>query len=123
MMIPLESFKSHNTGRKYIRSFVTCKSSNLVYLITCRKCGNQYVGEMKNPLHIRTNGHRSDIGTGKIEKPVAAHFCQPDHSLEYLQVQGIEKIHTNDSEWRKQRESYWIYKLRTLTPFVLNLDE
>ena len=39
-------------------------------------------------LHMRMNGHRSDIMTRKIDRPVAAHFCQPDHSLENLQVIG-----------------------------------
>ncbi len=66
-----------------------CKTKNLVYLIQCKICGLQYVGEMENPLHIRMNGHRSDINTRKIEKPVAAHFTQPNHSLNDLQVMGI----------------------------------
>ena len=35
---------------------------------------------------MRMNGHRSDIMTRKIDRQVAAHFCQPDHSLENLQV-------------------------------------
>ena len=48
------------------------------------KCGVQYVGETENHLHIRINSHRSDIHTKKTEKPVAAHFCQPDHSVDDL---------------------------------------
>ena len=51
-----------------------------------------------NLLHIRMNSHRSDINTRKTDKPVAAHFNLPDHSLDDLQVIGIEKIHTNDAE-------------------------
>jgi len=47
---------------------------------------------MENLLHIRMNGHCSDIRTGKIEKPVAAHFNLPDHSLQDLQVMRVEKI-------------------------------
>ena len=96
---------------------------NLVYLISCKKCGLQYVGEMENALHIRINGHRSDIRMRKTEKPVAAHFCQPDHTMEDLEVRGIEKIHRNSKQWRKERESYWIFTLRTLSPHGLNLDE
>ncbi len=74
-------------------------------------------------MHIRMNGHRSDIRTRKLEKPVAAHFSQPDHSVEDLQVCGVEQIHHSGSTWRKQRESYWIFELRTLTPNHLNLGE
>ena len=123
-MVTANGFSSYRTGRRYnIRTHMTCKSSNIVYLITCRKCSVQYVGETENPLHIRMNGHRSDICMGKLEKPVAAHFSQPGHSTGNLQVCGIEKIHRDSAMWRKQRESYWIFELRTLIPNGLNLDD
>ena len=123
-MVMANGFLSYRTGRRYnIRTHMTCKSSNIVYLITCRKCSVQYVGETENPLHIRMNGHRSDIRTGKLEKPVAAHFSQPGHSAGDLQVCGIEKIHRDSATWRKQRESYWIFELRTLIPNGLNLND
>jgi len=38
-------------------------------------------------------------------------------------VCGIEKIHRDSAAWRKQRESYWIFELRTLTPNGLNIDD
>ncbi len=102
------SFKSKSTGRQYnIRTRITCRSRNLVYLVscTCKRCGLQYVGETEKALHIRMNGHRLDIRTKKTEKPVAAHFCQSDHSLEDLEVRGIEKkIHDEDTQWRRERE-------------------
>ena len=84
--------------------------------MTCKKCGLQYVGETENTLHATMNGHHSKIRTRKTEKPVAAHFCQPDHTMEDLEVMGIEKIHRNSKQWRKERESYWIFTLRTLSP-------
>ena len=59
-----DSFTSHSIGIKHRTRFsFTCKTKNLVYLIQCSNCGLQYVGETKNPLHIRMNGHRSDINT------------------------------------------------------------
>ena len=60
-------------------------------MISCRKCKLQYVGETEQALHLRMNGHRSDIRTKKVEKPVAAHFCQEDHSQRDLEVKAIEK--------------------------------
>ena len=90
-------FKSNTTSRGHkIRA---CKTSNLVYLISCKKCSIQYVGEMENPLHIQMNGHCSDIRT---EKPVTVHFTLPDHSVDDLEVMGIEKIREGDTtQWRK----------------------
>ncbi len=78
----------------------------------------QYIGETENPLHVRMNDHCSDIHTKKLDEPVSAHFSQPDHSVDDLQVCGIEQIHHSGSSWRKQRESYWIFELRTLSPHV-----
>lgn len=52
----------------------------------------QYIGETENPLHIRMNGHHSDITMRKLDKPLASHFNQPDYSLEDLKVMRIEKI-------------------------------
>ncbi len=92
-------------------------------MIQCRKCGMQYVGETVNALHISLNGHRSDVKTKKLDKPVAVHFDQSDHSIEDLEAMGIEKIHNNDPGRRKLRESYWIFELESLTPQGLNLDE
>ena len=53
-------------------------------MIKCKKCGLQYVGETKNTLHIRMNGHHSDIKSRKTDKQ--------DHAIEDVEVKGIEKI-------------------------------
>ena len=52
------------TGRQYDciippGSEVNCKSSNLIYLLSCNNCKLQYVGQTVQPLHKRANGHRS----------------------------------------------------------------
>ena len=118
-------FKSNITGRRHkVRAHITCKTSNLVYLISCKRCSIQYVGETENPLHIRMNGHRSDIRTGKTEKPIVAHFTLPDHSVDDLEVMGIEKICEGyTTEKRKLREKYWIFTLKSLKPNGLNLED
>ena len=124
-MVTCSTFRSQITGRQYnIRSNISCKMKSLVYLISCKKCSLQNVREeMDNTLHVRMNGHRSDIRTRKTEKPVTAHFCQLDHTMEDLEVRGIEKIHRNSKQWRKEKERYWIFTLRTLSPHGLNLNE
>ena len=124
ILIQSDSFTSPCTGSTHkIRFEFKCTTRNLVYLIQCRRCGLQYVGETGNPLHTRMNSHRSDIRTTKIEKPVAAHFTQPDHSLEDLQVMGIEKIYCEDATLRKLHESYWISTLGTMAPTGMNIDD
>ena len=44
-------FKSHSTGAHHqIRGHITCSTSNIIYLISCRICGTQYIGVTKNSL-------------------------------------------------------------------------
>ena len=49
---------------------------------------------MENMLHIRMSGHSSNIRTRKTEKPVAAHFCQLDHTMKELQIKKIHRSST-----------------------------
>lgn len=76
----------------------------------------QYVGATEKALHVRMNEHCSDTRTRKTEKPVAAHFCQPDHSLRDLEVRGIEKIHDRRKHRMEKRE-------RKLLDFYLENDD
>ena len=117
------NFNSAVTGEKFrARVTANCKTSNIVYLIECRKCKKQYVGETENPLHLRVNGHRSDYHRRLSDKPVAEHFHSTGHSFDDMTIMVIEQIHVADSARRRQRESYWIYTLQTLTPDGLNLE-
>ena len=91
-------------------------------LSECKCCRLQYVGETKNPLHIRLNGHRNDIKHHNIEKPVAAHFCSPNHTLSDLTIMVLEQMRSQDDLLRKRRESFWIHLLGSLHPTGLNVD-
>ena len=116
-------FNSTTTGAQFrVKATADCGTSNVVYLIECRRCAIQYVGETENALRVRLTGHRSDIKHRRIEKPVAKHFSLPDHSMEDLKLMVIEKIHREDSEYRKRKESRWIEMIRSRTPDGLNLN-
>ena len=52
------TFTSVVTGKT---TTVTCKINNVVYPIQYSQCNKHHVGETENPLHIRLNGHKSDI--------------------------------------------------------------
>ena len=57
-----KTFKSFNTGKTYkIRQNLDCKSSWVIYLATCRKCGGQYVGKSKTEFKIRHSNHKREI--------------------------------------------------------------
>ena len=74
----------------------------MIYLIECRKCGKQYVGEKENPLHLRMNGHRSELS----DKPVAVDCNSIGHTFEDLTAMIIGLISSADATKRRIRESY-----------------
>ena len=114
---------SNCTGKTFnVWATATCKTANVIYLIECKLCHMQYVGETQNPLHIRVNGHRNDIRHKRCDKPVAAHFCSTDHSLSHLTILVLEQMRSENELLRKRRESYWIHQLQSLHPTGLNLD-
>jgi hypothetical protein len=102
---------------------LTCSSSNIVYLITCSRCGIQYVGETKQAFHLRMNNHRCATNNEK-DLLVCEHFngnggCDISH----MTVQPIEQILGEGKEMkakRLERECFWIKELRTLYPYGLN---
>ena len=92
ILMATDEFTSHKTGQVFKMKFAaSCKSSNVVYLITCRRCGQQYVGETGQPLHRRINGHRSCITQRKTEEsPVAEHFNGVGHTLADMTAVAID---------------------------------
>ena len=108
------TFKLHVTAN--------CKTSNIIYVIQCKVCNSQYVGETKNPLHIRLNGHRNDIIKNRVDKPVASHFNGPGHTPSDFTIMVLEQMKSQNPNLRKYRESYWIFQLDCLHPNGMNLD-
>ena len=71
---PSDSFYSSLTHRKYVTkcddkniNTLNCSTSNCIYLITCCRCGLQYVGETVQSLRDRFSGHRAGM---KIYFPI-----------------------------------------------------
>ena len=118
-----DEFSSHTTGQLFKVKFrASCKSSNIVYLITCRRCGLQYVGETSQPLHARIRGHRSDIMHRRTDvSPVAEHFNSGAHSVADMTVMVIELSPSRDPCLRKVKEGRWIRTLETSSPSGMNL--
>ena len=59
------TFTSNVTGRTYDVSSpgmcMKCGTKSVIYLISCKKCGVQYVGETSQTLRCRFNNHRNRL--------------------------------------------------------------
>ena len=119
------------TKQKYkIKGILKCDSRNVIYLISFKYCGKQYVGSVTS-FKERFGIHKSDINTGKVRCGVKNHLpnvCRSSASkFEYLQVQSIEIVSVeNDDDIAKvlwQREKYWQAQLLTFTYGLNNPNE
>ena len=92
-----------------------CKSKNVVYIITCKICFKQYVGQTGRCLSERMNNHRSTIKL-KYNTSLAKHFNE--HSNQQFNVRIIETV--PDITSRLKRERYWQQTLNTIHPNGFN---
>ena len=116
------TFSSFNSNKTFnLKQNIACKSKNLIYLITCRKCKKQYVGQTSRTLAERINNHLSCIRKHK-STPISLHFNMPDHSLNDFNIQGIELIESknNIAELLTNKENYWQHTLQTIFPLGIN---
>ena len=124
------ALKSNSSGKTYQSMInINCQSSNLIYVISCTHCGIQYVGQTKNRILQRFQGHFHDI-THNNDTTVARHFnqCPPSspsltkgfsiHVATFIPAPPHShgaKIH------RDKEERRWMHRLCTITPSGLNL--
>ena len=114
---------SHMTGQHFkIKINSSCKSSNVIHFIICRRCGRQYVGETEQQLHCRINSDRQDVAHKRTkESPVAEHFNGVAHSQVDMRTMVIDQLWNHDPCVRKIRQRRWIRNLGTTHPLEVNL--
>ena len=76
------------------RFYVSCSSSNLIYCITCKRCGIQYVGQTKRALKMRLSEHFLKVTNNDPESEIGGHFNSDHHSgLDDISVHVIDFVH------------------------------
>ena len=118
----------HSTGETHhIKSHITCETFNVIYLIQCRLCNLQYIGETKRRLKDRFNEHRRPIlnPTGNyIHTAVSEHFLTSNHSDNHMLLIPIEKLKNGRDSFRKAHEAHLTRKAKTIEPLGINkLDD
>ena len=106
-----------------INDTLNCKSKNLIYLIECKKCAKQYIGETKRQLNERFGEHRRSILNHHHlinPTPVSTHFNQLGHFINDILLIPLELIHNNRNSVRKARKAHLIDKAMTLDPHGIN---
>ena len=102
-----------NNYRVDINSSVDCSSKNVIYLLGCNKCPQQYIGETERMLRDRFTEHKGYVNTNNISKSTGAHFNSKGHSVSDMRITIIEKIFSQEHQIRKEREKLYIQKFNT----------
>ena len=111
----------------------SCRSSNLIYSIKCKKCNLHYIGETAQALSLRISGHRTAINRTKNgakldddsnDNGTAYHFGDGTHNFEEdAEVTILEAGDWRSSFERKSKEDYFILKFDTLQPGGINVKK
>ena len=110
---------SSRTLKKFtIKGDFNCNTTGVIYVITCRHCKKQYVGESGRRLRDRIGEHIHSVEMN--EKTIGNHYHCPGHGLPDLKVQVIERVSPNNKQYRLEREDLWIRTLQTKNPEGLN---
>ena len=109
-----------------IPDHIDCNSKNLIYMVHCRRCDKQYIGETKRRLKDRFNEHRRPVDRptpSSRPTAVSEHFNADDHSSTDMELIPLELIHSSRDAIRKAREAYLIERGQTLEPKGINIRE
>ena len=121
-----KTFQSFKTGRTYFMKFdFQCTSSNVVYLISCKKCHLQYVGSTRTEFKVRFRNHKSAMRTNKKTCEVAIHYNSSPHVMQDFTFQCIDKVDPKTDLDRIEKilitkEAYWMAQLFCVFPNGLN---
>ena len=96
-----------------------------MHLLTCKICKKQYVGSTITKFRLRFDRYKSNInlyGEGRRnfeQQKLIKYFCRENYNGTHqdISVKIFGICARNDQE---KQENFWMNKLRTLYPEVLN---
>ena len=91
-----------------INKKVCCKDKNIIYCIGCDICPMQYIGETDRSLQDRFSEHKGYVANHHLNKATGFHFNSKGHTLHHMKVTIVEKLFSNDPQFRKTREKMFI---------------
>ena len=127
---PIPALTCNISGDKYqpksLPKLISCELSDIVYLITCKKCGKYYVGETGRAFRQRIYEHRLSVNKPKDNRvtPVSKHFTGTNHSIKDMQFSILEwctpKYNTPSTAHRRRREQWWMWNIGAVHPTGIN---
>ena len=123
----INTFSSIVTGRTYkISHKFDCDENYLVYFLTCKYCGIQYVRQTVADFRYRCNSYKDSyrkhsLNEDCMQKHVHEHYfsCNND----FLNMVSVTFIEKTDPSNPLEREQYWRHILQTNALHGLNIAD
>ena len=107
-----KEFKFANKKVFKVNTKMNCEVKNVIYVITCRGCGENYIGETNN-LRQRVTIHNQQIRDPTTRKfPLSAHIDNCSTSDPKYFIFPFYEMRTQDVTKRKMKEAYFIIYLK-----------
>jgi len=102
------------TGQQFqVKSNMDCNSANLLYILTCNGCDQQYVGETGDTLRNRIRVHRQQIRDASTRMlRVSEHIDNCAKTEPQFSVFPFYKLPCEDVLYRREKEQYFIRKFK-----------
>ena len=120
-----DTFEPFQTKQKYkINHHLSFNDKCLIYLLSCKVCGLQYVGSTTDKFRFRWNNYKENDrkalrGEEHMQPELFEHFAADNHSC-FLTDCSITLIDKTDGSDPTRREEYWRKVLKTVAPYGLN---
>ena len=120
-------FSNHVTQETFkINHYLDCNSKSLIYLISCKVCGKQYVGPATERFSFPWNNYNScqqkaERGENCMQRYLHEHFLSEGHNglINDVEITFIDKTYPSDPT---RTEEFWRAQLKTLSPYGLNVE-
>ena len=117
-----EKYITDNKGTRYKMMKSDCKAKNVVYIIHCAYCKENYIGMTTSSLKTRFAQHVSSI-RNKKNTSISDHFNSPNHNYQiHLKLALLDKNVVNKLNLR-MREGYWIRQFQTTSRGINRREE
>ncbi len=100
---------------------VSCRSSNLIYCITCKICKKQYVGQTSRRIQDRFQGHFGDIMRNANKKSIPFHFNSKNHrGIKDIEITVLEYIKNTKKHTGHQNRTQERITLDAHSPYIIS---
>ena len=122
-----DTFSSTVTGETFqINHELNCDDKCLIYLLKCKVCNKEYVGETTDAFRLRWKNYKdNDKKFQRNESCMQQHLCEHFYSEGHSGFLGnvfISLIDKTDGFQPKKRENYYMRTLKTLAPLGPNVE-